>query len=801
METTSKHKHTNRLIDSTSPYLLQHAHNPVDWYPWGPEAIARARSEDKPIFLSVGYSACHWCHVMEREVFENPEIAAIMNQYFVNIKVDREERPDLDELYMLATQITTGSGGWPMSVWLTPDLEPFYAGTYFPPVDTQGRPGFPRLAITLAQMWEKERAKLLEQAQRVVAGIQRYAVEMAPAADGPMDLPGWLTAAMEEYADRYDPAFGGLGGAPKFPPSQALRLWLALLAPGQAPLRDLPSAPAVLREMTVKTLDGMMRGGLYDQVGGGFARYATDEAWQIPHFEKMLYDNAQLAAVYALAAVQLGRPDYARIARHTLDFWLREMAHDQGGFYAALDADSEGHEGKYYLWTVLEIRETLRHPDDSELLIKHFGLSETGNFEGGNILHVARGVEELAVDYHTTPGELQQRVDRLCGKLRATRAQRVAPARDDKILTGWNGLMISALAIGGRVLREPQYLEAAHRAIGFLLINHMEAGRRLLRTSREGRAHVPAFLEDHACLLNGLLDLIDSTAPHSLPGTMARKRALELADTMLKLFHDPAGHGFFFTHAGHEKLFARLKTGADNATPAAGAMAIRALLRLAAVSGKTQYRDVAMDAVAGFAGALARQPSMFGTLLLGLVEDAQFMAAQPHFGGVVPLAGMPLAAVTVATKDPGSAGAAAPVAAGLVTVDPVAPLVVTTGGSFSLSLTLHVAPGFHVPADKPRDREAFATLARLRSDLPLATQEWHYPLAQRWGTGPEAAEGFAGTFTITAHCTLAGSAPLGRHVIRVTVLTQACTATSCRPPEKLTVEVPVEVRAPTSQSG
>ncbi len=788
-ETSQEKVHTNRLIDSTSPYLLQHAHNPVDWYPWGPEALERAKKENKPIFLSIGYSACHWCHVMEHEVFEKQDIANIMNQYYINIKVDREERPDLDEVYMLATQITTGSGGWPMSVWLTPDLQPFYAGTYFPPTDTQGRPGFPRLELALAEMWENQRGKLLEQAQRVVDGVKHYADEMAQASAGNIDLQNWLTKAIKEFADRFDPDNGGLGTAPKFPPSQALQFWLALTAKNQTETVTPESATSVISEMTTKTLDHMMRGGMYDQIGGGFARYSTDAHWLVPHFEKMLYDNAQLAAVYTLAAVQFNRPDYARIARQTLDFWLREMTSPEGAFYSTLDADSEGHEGKYYIWTIHEIRAALMHPDDSELIIKHFGLTEAGNFEESNILFVAHTVQELSGEYKTTAEDLQKRIDTLCVKLREVRAKRVPPGLDDKVLTGWNGLMISAMALAGRLLHEPRYLEAAHRAMGYLLVTHMDAAHHLLRTSRAGKAHISAFLEDHACLLNGLMDLIDATTPTSLPGSMARKRAIELADAMIKLFGDTKNQGFFFTHDGHEKLFTRIKNGTDNATPSAAAVAIRALLRLSHISGKAEYKNVALNAARGFAGVIARQPSMFATLLLALVEDANFNADPPTAGQHPDTLG-------TAPFSPGAPGGdAVEPAPSAFSLSPVPPITAAPGGIFEIPLFLKIAPGFHIQSNVVGDSNVFATVARLRSDLPIST-DWHYPLPKQFKVGSELIDGFSNELKITAHCTLSPSAKPGKHIIRTTVLAQPCDQTSCRTPETLTVEVEVVVRSP-----
>jgi len=770
----------NRLAQATSPYLLQHQHNPVDWYEWGPEPIERARRENKPIFLSIGYSACHWCHVMAHEVFEDPAIADLMNQYFINIKVDREERPDLDELYMLATQLMTGSGGWPMSVWLTPELTPFYAGTYFPPVDGYGRPGFPRLTLALAEAWRTRPESMRAQAAKVVDAVKIHADEMSRAGENAsVDLAAWCRAAVESSLDRFDPQYGGFGKAPKFPPHQSLMLWLTMLRnPNTAGLSA--QAASSVRDMLIKTLDGMMRGGIYDHVGGGFARYSVDEFWLVPHFEKMLYDNAQLAPVYALAGTQLGRPDYIRIARQTLDFWLREMTSADGGFYSALDADSEGHEGKFYVWTPGEVREALRHPDESQLIIEHFGLSDEGNFEGRNVLAIAVPVETLAQKRGVSVQALQAQIDAILVKLRQTRAARVPPGLDDKVLTGWSGLMISALAMCGRVLKEPRYLEAAHKAMGFILMRHVEGGRRLLRASRNSKAHVDAFLEDHAYLLNAMQDLVDATSPTSLPGTMARKRALEMADVMVRDFADAAG-GFFSTSRTHDELFARLKQAADNATPSANGMAIRALLRLAQASGRETYHETAMHAVRGFAPVIKKNPGYFATILQSLIEDAEFQVSRPKIGGgavaeVAPDIDLHLP-VTVSSDDAGS---------GAFTVDVPPTLKVAPGGSFELPVTLRIAASYHVQPHQPNDPEAFATVARLRGSLPLGAQEWSYPAPAQLDDAGHPVSGYAGDVQLLARCVVTGDVPPGQYDLRVTVLAQPCGNGRCLPPEKVT---------------
>ncbi|HUO06817.1 MAG TPA: thioredoxin domain-containing protein [Phycisphaerae bacterium] len=805
---TAEQRFTNRLIHSTSPYLLQHAHNPVDWYPWGKEAIEKARGEDKPIFLSIGYSACHWCHVMEREVFENPDIASLMNQHFVNIKVDREERPDLDELYMLATQLMSGSGGWPMSVWLAPNLEPFYAGTYFPPVDGYGRPGFPRLVLAIADSWKNRRVELEGQSQRVVEAIRMHADESASGAAkrgaGPVDWKGWFARAIEQFADKFDETNGGLGASPKFPPHQALRLWLAMLrSPSLAQLSS--SDVGAVEQMVTRTLDGMMRGGIYDHVGGGFARYSTDERWLVPHFEKMLYDNAQLAPAYAFAAVQLGRPDYARVAKQTLDFWLREMRSPEGAMFSTLDADSEGAEGKFYVWTVDNVRAALPSGDDADLIIKHFGITREGNWhespvDGGNVLAIAKAVEDLAGEYGTEVEVMQKRIDALLQQMRSFRSNRVPPGLDDKVLTSWNGLMISALAICSRELREPKYLEAAHRAIGFLLTHHMEAGRRLLRVSRHGKMTEPpldAFLEDHAYLLNGLMDLIDSTTPSSLPGTMARKRALELADTLIRDFADTEHGGFFFTSSVHDNLFARMKNAADNATPSANGMAIRALLRLARSSGKEQYHEIGMQAVGAFSPNIERRPDYFPTILESLLEDMETVAKGANLG---------IGDVAAGDSAPGE-GLSGAVGSGalpaileeqpvretpMLSLEPIAIEPVRAGTPFEVGLDLAITEGHHIQPNKPEDPEVFATVARLRGDVPLASQEWSYPLpypVSQEGT----AAGYSGRVRFVAKCLLAEKTPPGRYTLRATVLAQPCSGTSCFPPEKVSVDFPLVV--------
>ena len=848
----------NHLRDAVSPYLLQHAHNPVDWYPWGPEALERSRRENKPIFLSIGYAACHWCHVMEREVFENPALAELQNACFVNIKVDREERPDLDELYMLATQLMTGSGGWPMSVWLTPELEPFYAGTYFPPTDALGRPGFGRLCQALADSWRTREVEMRQQAAKVVAAVKQYVDETVVGQDrgvtaGDMELKTLLAKAIEAYADRFDPEHGGLGSAPKFPPSQALNLWVELLRPEHGELLTARQRSQV-QNMLTTTLDHMMRGGIFDQLAGGFARYSVDGQWLVPHFEKMLYDNAQLALAYAQAAAVLGRPDYARIARRTLDFFLQEMvptATPQGGgqrgqvfgsglhwwggggsgFSASLDADSEGREGTYYVWTIPQVQAALAEAPlpDVQRLIRHYGLTVSGNFEshdreaggaegGRNVLAIDASADALAGG--AGADDVQPRLDDLSRKMRESRAQRPPPARDDKILTGWNGLMISALAVAGRLLREPRYLEAAHGTAAYLLRHHMSAaearggGCDLLRMSRivptpvgtadggvgtpHGRVLVQGlgFLEDHAYLLNGLMDLVDSTVPTSLPGSMARKYAQELADGMIRRFADAEHGGFYATGPRHEQLFARLKNASDAAVPSANGVAIQALLRLARASGKDDYQQQAGRAVRAFGGALAGQPSMFATILQALVEDSRLRhsaasrvmreetkkSVRDLMGWVEPVSGI----VQLHIMAPDGS---------ILAEDGEGVLNVVAGGVLEIPLRLEIAPGFHIAGHQPTDREAYATVARVRGEMPLESLEWEYPPLT---SPPPAAvspgwEGYAGTVVVRGRVRITPQAVPGNYQLRITVLAQPCEAGSCRAPERVTRTICVAV--------
>jgi hypothetical protein len=589
----------NRLALESSPYLLQHKDNPVDWYPWGDEAFARARSEDKPVFLSIGYSTCHWCHVMEHESFENATIAEVLNRDFVAIKVDREERPDVDDVYMQAVQMMTGSGGWPLSLFLTPDRKPFYGGTYYPPRSRWGRPGFVELLGAISSAWRSRRDELESSAAEMLGHLETES--QARAATSAMPA-GVLDAVVPALAKQFDAENGGFGGAPKFPPAMRLELLLRLWTRTGVPLA---------REMVEKTLSGMAAGGMYDQIGGGFHRYSVDAHWTVPHFEKMLYDNAMLARVYTLAYRAFGRPDDARVVRETLDYLLREMTPEDGGFYAAQDADSEGEEGTFYVWTPEAVAEVVG-ASEAPLVCARFGVTPAGNFEHGTtVLTAAKSVAELAADSGRGVAEIEVVLREAREKMYAARARRVPPATDDKQLTDWTALAISAFALAGRILREPRYVDAAGAAAERLLRECVQGGG-LLHRARGGRAAIDGFATDYAFLVEALLDLYEATFE---PRYLAE--ALRLQGVLDERFADPRG-GYFLTAAGGEGLIVRPRETFDGATPSSNSVAASNLLRIAALTGDASARERADAIFAAFGGLLPHAPSAFPRLLSAL---------------------------------------------------------------------------------------------------------------------------------------------------------------------------------------
>ncbi len=568
----------NRLAGETSPYLLQHRDNPVEWYPWSPEALDHARKEERPILLSVGYSACHWCHVMERESFEDAETAAYMNAHFVNVKVDREERPDVDALYMEAVQAISGQGGWPMTVFCDPEGVPFYGGTYFPPDEGRGMPSFRMVMEAVVDAFENRREEIAERAPEMQA---RLGAIGQLEADGEGPGAAQLDSALERLRTNADLARGGFGGAPKFPPASALEL---LMARGE-------------REIVERTLDAMLAGGIYDQLGGGFARYSVDAAWLVPHFEKMLYDNALLARAYLHGWQALGHERYRRVCEETLDWALREMRGPEGGFFSAYDADSEGEEGRFYTWTPEEIHQALG--DRAPAVIEFYGATERGNFEGRNVLHLPGG-----------GGPEPTGLTEARRALYEARSERAWPGLDDKRLTSWNALMLAALAEAGAVLGREDYLDAARACAEFIWTDLRDADGNLLRTYKDGRAHLSAYLEDHAFLLEALLTLYESTFEQ-----IWFERARSLADTILTRFADPDRGGFFSTADDHEALIARRKEIGDHPIPSGNSAAALGLLRLAALTGERAYADAAESVFRLFAGPATEHPESFAHLL------------------------------------------------------------------------------------------------------------------------------------------------------------------------------------------
>ena len=575
----------NRLSQETSPYLLQHKDNPVDWRPWGPEALGEAAAGDKPIMLSVGYSACHWCHVMERESFEDDETARLINESFVPIKVDREERPDVDDLYMEAVQGMTGQGGWPLTVFLDSEAVPFYGGTYFPPEPRHGLPSFRQVLEATSGAYRTQREELREASAKIRESLTRTG-QVGPS-DEPLDA-SVLARAISGLQTNFDRTNGGFGGAPKFPPSSALEF---LLDRGE-------TKPVTL------TLDKMMHGGIYDQLGGGFARYAVDANWAVPHFEKMLYDNALLARAYLHAWQVMGEERWMRVCTETLDWALREMSGPEGGFYSALDADSEGEEGRFYVWDEEEMRETLGEAglaaDAIERVLGYWGVSATGNFEGRNILHVTLGASARQ------PAELPDARTALY----ARRDRRVRPGLDDKRLLSWNALMIAALADAGAALGRQDYIDAASACARFVWESMRDSDGRLLRTWKGGEAHLNAYLEDHAYLVEALLRLYEATLE-----VRWFDAARETADAMIARFADDELGGFFTTSNDHEELIARRKDVGDHPIPSGNSSAAYGLLRLAALTGESAYEERALGTMRLFAPAAVQHPEAFGHLL------------------------------------------------------------------------------------------------------------------------------------------------------------------------------------------
>jgi len=592
-------EHTNHLIHETSPYLLQHAHNPVDWYPWGEEAFEKAKKENKPILLSIGYSACHWCHVMEHESFENEKIAGLMNELFVNIKVDREERPDLDEIYMNAVQMLTGRGGWPMTTFLTPDGKPFYGGTYFPPEDRHGMPGFPRILAGVAQAY-RERAQDVEKSvDQILAGLLRMSESQETQRTFSPDVIG---KSAEHISRAYDSEHGGLGQAPKFPNAGVYELFLR---------HHYQSQSQRYLDMVIHTLTKMGEGGIYDHLGGGFHRYSVDAKWLVPHFEKMLYDNAQLVRIYSQVYCITKDTFFKQIVDETVTYLLREMLVPEGGFYSTQDADSEGEEGKFFVWTLQQVNELLGE-ERGEIFCRIYDVSEQGNFEEKNILHPILTVEQASKFFRRDRGEIEALIADGKRTLFLEREKRVKPFRDEKIITSWNGLMLSGLAEAIKISPQPAYVEAASRTLDFIFTKMVRDGR-LFHSYKDGKTKQLGYLDDYAFLALGLCDYYEATFDSG-----ALTRAQELTETMLREFWDDAGGAFFYTGKSHEQLISRTKPVFDASIPSGNATATQLLLRFYHLTGKEDYLKRAEKILRSYYDVMENQPFGFAHMLCAL---------------------------------------------------------------------------------------------------------------------------------------------------------------------------------------
>ena len=752
--------HTNRLAGETSPYLLLHAHNPVDWYPWGEEAFAKARGEDLPIFLSVGYSTCYWCHVMEREVFADPEIAALMNQWFVNVKVDREERPDIDRIYMTATRMLTRHGGWPNSVFLTPELEPFYAGTYFPPEDRYGRPGFPSLLRTLRHHWLDSREQVDETADQVAAAIRGHlSAGPAPPRDPDTTL---VLAAADAILDRYDGTNGGFGGAPKFPPSIDLEF---LMHPWVAERRG--KAASVVDH----TLRAMADGGICDQVGGGFHRYATDARWRVPHFEKMLYNQAQLARLYTRAFTLTGDERWRLVAEDILRFVDREMTSPEGPFYSALDAETETVEGKYYIWTEAGIRDLLG-PEQTHLFFEIYGLAPMP--EGHEQVVFRRGAAgRIAAERGWSEADLAARLEPLRASLRKARNEREYPLLDDKIITSWNGMMIVACAEAAAAFDDSRYRLRAEKAARFLLGRMRSKSGELKRVYRNGTARQRAFLEDYAFLAEGLLALHRATGEEQW-----LVEARGICDEMIVRFRDPEG-GFFFSEGGAD-LIARSTTGTDSALPSPNAVAAICLLQVARETGDSSYRDLAAGILRLFGGAAAASP-----------------AAHTHLAAAAAdyLAGGREAAEPTGQGLPARGPGEAPLQPEILALETSpAELRLKPGGSAGFRLVLRLADGWHVNSNPASNDWLIPTSLIANSDLPVRLASVDYPAGR-----PLYLEAFGETLSVYDGGTAlsgtvdAGAAAGASGELRLLLQYQACDDSRCLPPAEISRTLPLTV--------
>jgi uncharacterized protein YyaL (SSP411 family) len=779
----------NRLAKETSPYLLLHAHNPVDWYPWGPEAFARAKAENRPIFLSVGYSSCYWCHVMERESFEDAEIAKFLNAHFVCIKVDREERPDVDHIYMTALQAIGPGGGWPMSMFLTPDGRPFFGVTYLPPRDREGHTGFLGLITAISKAWTEHRAEIDRSADGLSDAVkQRLRGEKGRAIPLARD---WAARGLEELAEQFDREYGGFGfnpgnpRRPKFPEPANLVFLLdqhhrkaegRKIEPGAEKAEGGPAAPL---EMVRATLDHMARGGIRDHLAGGYHRYSTDRVWAVPHFEKMLYDNAQLASAYLMAFEVDGDPRWRAEAESIFSYIERSMTSPEGSFYSALDAETKAGEGAYYVWTRDEVKAVLGDGPDADAFVKVYGLTGEPNFEGGRyVLLEPRPRAEQAAALKTTPAELEARLAPSRAKLLAAREKRPAPMRDDKVLTGWNGLMIAAYADGYRVLRVEKYRRAAESAAGFLLQHLRTPDGRLLRTYRAGQAKLPAYLEDYAFLAHGLLRL------HAATGDARWLReARALVERMIADFEDREAGGFFFTAEGHESLLARPNDPLDNALPSGNSMAILGLLALHKATGDSTYLEHAGKALRAFSTTLSRLPYAMPVMLVGL---ERYLDQEHGPGRAAP-------EPRVAAADDNGTPRTVAASARLVGDAAVAP-----GKEFDAVASITIGRGWHIYANPAGAPELRPTTLKLdpSSAGSASLIDVKYPAGEvkaLASTGSDRAALYEGEVQIKARIQLAEGAGPGPLRLTLTLNYQACNDRICLAPASQAIPLDLTV--------
>jgi uncharacterized protein YyaL (SSP411 family) len=779
----------NRLAKETSPYLLLHAHNPVDWYPWGPEAFANAKAENRPIFLSVGYSSCYWCHVMERESFEDAEIARFLNANFVCIKVDREERPDVDHIYMTALQAIGPGGGWPMSMFLTPDGRPFFGVTYLPPRDRDGSTGFLGLITAVSKAWAKDRAEIDKSADALSNAVkQRLRGEK-----GRHGIPlsrDWAARGLAELAEQFDREYGGFGydprrpRRPKFPEPANLVFLLdqhirksavRKAEPGPVKAEGGPVEPL---EMVRATLDHMARGGIRDHLAGGYHRYSTDRFWAVPHFEKMLYDNAQLASVHVLAFEITGDPRWRAEAETTFAFIERSMTGPEGGFYSALDAETKAGEGAYYVWTRDEVKALLADGPGAEAFARVYGLTGEPNFEGGQfVLLEPRPRAEQAEALKTTPAELEARLARLRAKLLAAREKRPAPLCDDKVLTGWNGLMIAAYADGYRVLRVEKYRRAGEAAAAFLLQRLRTPDGRLLRTYREGQAKLPAYLEDYAFLAHGLLRLHAATGD-----ALWLREARALIDRMIADFEDREDGGFFFTAEGHEILLARSKDPLDNALPSGNSMAILDLLALHKATGESSYLEHAGKALRAFGTPLSRIPYAMPVMLVGL---EQYLDQEREPRRAVP-----------EPRDAGSGEEASRTVTASALPAGDAAAAISAGREFDAVVTVTIEHGWHIYANPAGAPELKPTTLKLdpSSSRSATLVDVKYPAGEAKvlaSTGPDKVALYEDKVQITARIRPAEPAKPGPLRLTLRLSYQACNDRLCLAPVSLGIPLDI----------